>query len=58
MQYHIVVINNSFRLRVRTSIEDAMKDAEAFGRARAKIIGLTREQAEPLLQAELRMLRS
>lgn len=57
MQYHVAVISNSFRLRVRTSIEDAMKDAQAFSKD-FKIVGLTREQAEPMLRAELRTLRS
>lgn len=58
MQYHIAIISNSFRLRVRTSIEEAMKDAQAFSKDNFKIVGLTREQAEPMLQAELRTLRS
>ena len=57
MQYHVAVIQNSFRLRVRQSIDEALKDATAFGKD-FKIVGLTKAQAEPMLQAELRMIRS
>lgn len=58
MQYHVAVINNSFRLRVRESIDEAMKDAQAFSKNNFKIVGLTHQQAQPLLEAELRIIRS
>lgn len=58
MQYHVAVVNNSFRLLVRDSVADAMKDAAAFAKQQVKIVGLTREQALRLREADLRTIRS